>query len=62
MKDEDENEFTTIDLVFDTPSGAAQYITGRTMAGWRKWKAEDERSLDDYLGNLRMIKDNDDLE
>lgn len=35
------------DYLFDSPSGAASVILGRTANGWVEWKTEDGRTLHD---------------
>jgi hypothetical protein len=35
------------DYLFDSPSGAAMLVLGRTANGWNEWKTEDGRTLDE---------------
>ena len=35
--------------VFTSPSTAAQFVTGRSTNGYKAWKVEDGKTLDDYL-------------
>lgn len=37
----------TEDYLFDSPSGAAMQVLGRTSNGWKDWQTEDGRTLDD---------------
>lgn len=37
------------DCVFDSPSTAAQFVTGRSTNGYEAWKVEPKKSLGDYL-------------
>ena len=42
---------TTRDIVFKTPSGAAGFVQGNGMSGWKVWELEDGRLLDDIRPN-----------
>jgi hypothetical protein len=37
----------TEDYLFDSPSGAAMLVLGRTSNGWNDWKTDDGRTLDE---------------
>ena len=37
------------DCTFDSPSTAAVFVTGNASNGYRVWKIEDGKSLDEYL-------------
>lgn len=36
------------DVSFDTPSGAAQFCVGGSANGWKEWKDEERRELNEY--------------
>ena len=42
-----EGSVLTEDMLFKTPSGAADYLTGRSTNGWDAWKTVDGRTLDE---------------
>ena len=44
-----ENNEIITDCVFRSPSTAAQFITGRSVNGYKIWKVSNDQSLDDYL-------------
>ncbi len=35
--------------VFNSPSTAAQFVTGRSMNGYKAWRVDENKSLDEYL-------------
>lgn len=37
------------DCVFDSPSTAAQFVSGRSISGYDAWKVEKKKSLGAYL-------------
>lgn len=45
----DENGVLIQDVSFDTPSSAAQFVTGRSVNGYIAWRPDDKMSLKDYL-------------
>lgn len=47
LVDEGESYRFVEDYLFDSPSGAAMMLLGRTANGWIEWKTEDGRTLSD---------------
>jgi len=37
------------DIIFNSPSTAAQFVTGRSVNGFISWRPDDKMSLRDYL-------------
>ena len=50
-KDDVSMGVTTKDIIFKTPSGAAGFVQGNGMSGWKVWELEDGRLLDDIRPN-----------
>lgn len=44
----DENRLTTKDILFGSPSGAAEFVGGASLSGNEQWKTEDNRSPKDF--------------
>lgn len=42
------------DCEFNSPSIAAMFVTGNASNGYRVWKTEDGRSLDEYLKKMGL--------
>ena len=40
-----ENNILQEDVLFDSPSGAADFVVGNSLNGWTEWKSEDGRTL-----------------
>ncbi len=50
LKEYDEESYiTTRELLFKTPSGAANFVVGRAANGWTGWKDEKGATLDENL-------------
>ena len=47
----DGKRIVKVDVCFDTPSGAAQFCVGGSSNGWKEWKDEDGRELNEYRIN-----------
>ena len=45
----EESYITTRELLFKTPSGASDFVTGRSTNGWTAWKDEKGNTLDENL-------------
>ena len=45
----DTNGIILKDCTFNSPSTAAQFVTGRSTNGYEAWKVETKKSLGDYL-------------
>ena len=43
-----ETGIVLVDLVFNSPSEAAQFITGRSVNGYIAWRIDDKISLKEY--------------
>ncbi len=43
----DQNNFLQEDVFFNSPSGAAQYVIGKSSNGWNEWKTKDGKTLHD---------------
>lgn len=37
------------DCAFNSPSTAAQFVSGRSVSGYKAWKVDEKKSLGDYL-------------
>ena len=37
------------DCVFSSPSTAAQFVSGRSVSGYKAWKVDGKKNLGDYL-------------
>lgn len=37
------------DIIFDSPTAAAQFVTGRSVNGYIAWRPENKMSLKEYL-------------
>jgi hypothetical protein len=47
-EEQDGKRIVKNDVLFDTPSGAAQFCVGGSANGWNEWKDEDGRELNTY--------------
>ena len=47
----EENLILTKDLVFQTPTAAANFCTGGSVNGWNFWKDSSKRPLKDLVGH-----------
>ena len=47
-KKQGDGRIVTQDICFDTPSGAAQFCVGGSANGWKEWKDEEGRELNEY--------------
>lgn len=45
----DENRNIIKECIFDSPSTAAQFVTGRSINGYAAWKVEKKKTLGDCL-------------
>ena len=43
------------DVIFNTPSGAADFLTGRSNNGWTVWKTKDGKTLDELYQFERKV-------
>lgn len=43
----DKNNILLEDVLFNTPSGAAQFVIGKSSNGWIEWRTEDGKTLRD---------------
>ena len=48
---QDGKRIVNVDVIFDTPSGAAQFCVGGSANGWNEWKDEKGRELNVYRVN-----------
>lgn len=48
---QDSKRIVKKDVLFDTPSGAAQFCVGGSANGWKEWKDEEGRELNVYRVN-----------
>ena len=39
------------DICFDSPTAAAQFVTGRSVNGYVAWRPENKMSLKEYMSN-----------
>ena len=44
------------DVIFNSPSTAAQFVTGRSSNGYIAWRPDDKMSLKEYLKNMKTDK------
>ena len=44
----DGKRIVKVDVRFDTPSGAAQFCVGGSANGWKEWKDEEGREMNEY--------------
>lgn len=42
------------DITFESPTSAAQFVTGRSVNGYVAWRPENKMSLKEYLKNGRI--------
>lgn len=52
----DVNGIVINDCIFNSPSTAAQFVTGSSVNGWEAWHVNKKTSLKDYMNSLQENK------
>lgn len=47
------------DITFESPTAAAQFVTGRSVNGYVAWRPENKMSLKEYMKSVHMHENED---